>query len=243
MESLSKMTEDCKRHCRLKIRDILVKMVRKFGIEPIINMVPQSDEMMLKRLKNIRKIENRKQKTKDDKKNKEEDSEEEFNLKRMPKSMEEILADSDEEFDDVDMNDGGKNSKRQKKKTWIQESVDNIVDFADPTASKNIVGSYLFLIYFYRKKIDYSILQNDFKLSATKPGVTVSKEAKEKCKDSGFKTAEDGRLLITDNTDDESNDEEETKKKKKISFLGMNEDDDYGKLFFFLLNININWDY
>lgn len=85
MESLSKMTDDCKRHFRQKVRDIIVKMVRKFGIEPISNMVPQSDETMHKRLKNIRKIENRKQKTKDDKKSKDEDSEEEFNLKRMPK--------------------------------------------------------------------------------------------------------------------------------------------------------------
>lgn len=59
--------------------------------------------------------------------------------------MEEILADSDEEFEDVDMEDGGKNSKRPKTKTWIQESEDNIVDFADPTVSKNIVGLYLLL--------------------------------------------------------------------------------------------------
>lgn len=78
------MTDDCKRHCRLKVRDILVKMVRKFGIEPILNMVPETDETMRKRLKNIRKIENRKQKTKDDGKN-QNDSEEEFALKRMPK--------------------------------------------------------------------------------------------------------------------------------------------------------------
>lgn len=69
-----------------------------------------------------------------------------------------------------------------------------------------------------------------FEFLATKPGVAVSKTDKEKSKDSGFKTAEDGRLIITDNTDDES-DEEETKKKKKSSFLGMNENDDYGKLF------------
>ncbi|XP_043477342.1 RRP12-like protein isoform X1 [Leptopilina heterotoma] len=199
VESLSKMTDDCKRHCRLKVRDILIKMARKFGIEPILNMVPETDETMRKRLKNIRKIENRKQKTKDDKKS-QNDGEEEFSLKRMPKSMEEILADSDEEFDDVDMKDGGKNSKLSKTKTWIQESEDNIVDFADPTASKNIV--------------------------ATKPGVSLSKPVKGNSKDSGFKTAGDGRLIINDDTDNES-DEEETKKKKKTPFLGMKEDDDY----------------
>ena len=86
VEALSKMTDDCKRHFRQKVRDILVKMVRKFGIENITNMVPNSDETMYKRLKNIRKIETRKQKVKEEK-NKDEDSDEEFNLKRMPKRL------------------------------------------------------------------------------------------------------------------------------------------------------------
>ena len=74
--------------------------------------------------------------------------------------------------------------------------------------------------------------------SATKPGVSSGKPVKEKPKDIGFKTAPDGRLIITDDKDDESDEEEEKgkKTKKKLSFLGMNEDD-YGiKTFFAEIN-------
>ncbi|XP_033220095.1 RRP12-like protein [Belonocnema kinseyi] len=200
MQALSNMTDDCKRHFRQKVRDILVKMARKFGIETITAMVPRSDENMHKRLKNIRKIEARKQKAKEEVKNKEEDSDEEFNLKRMPKSIDEILADSDDEFEDVEMKDAGRNPKQPRRKTWIQESEDNIVDFADPTVSKSIY--------------------------ATKPGTSGANPVKEKSKDIAFKTAPDGRLIITDDKDDESDDGDEgKKKKKKLSFLGTDEDD------------------
>lgn len=72
--------------------------------------------------------------------------------------MDEILADSDEEFDDVDMENGGKNSKLPKTKTWIQESEENIVDFADPTASKNIVGLYLFLNLIKNNYLNFFII-------------------------------------------------------------------------------------
>ena len=58
--------------------------------------------------------------------------------------MEEILADSEEEFEDTEMEDASKNPKRARKKTWIQESEDNIVDFADTTAAKNIIGWFLY---------------------------------------------------------------------------------------------------
>lgn len=57
-------------------------------------------------------------------------------------SLEEILADSDQEFSDSD-NESTKGPKRKsKKKAWIQEDGDNIVDFIDPTAAKNISGFY-----------------------------------------------------------------------------------------------------
>ena len=67
--------------------------------------------------------------------------------------MEEILADSDEDFDGTDDEESVKTHKRKtKKKTWIQESEDNIVDFIDPGAAKNISGklftiSIIFIIY------------------------------------------------------------------------------------------------
>ena len=62
-------------------------------------------------------------------------------------SLEEILADSDEEFDDSDKESvktqKSIKSQKSKKKTWIQESEDNIVDFIDPSAARNISGKIL----------------------------------------------------------------------------------------------------
>ena len=80
------MTDDCKRHFRQKVRDIMVKLIRKFGTDIISGMIPTSDQTMHKRLKNIRKIETRKQKLKEQKKEmKDDESDEEFNVKRKPK--------------------------------------------------------------------------------------------------------------------------------------------------------------
>lgn len=142
VQALSGMTEDCKRHFRQKVRDILVKLVRKFSIETVLSFIPTSDEMMHKRLKNIRKIEARKQKDKESRKVKEaEDNDDTFNIKRSPKSLDEILADSDEEFEDVETEDNEKSRKKSaRKKTWITEGGDNIVDFVDPTTARSITG-------------------------------------------------------------------------------------------------------
>lgn len=85
---LTSMTEDCKRHFRQKVRDIITKLIRKFGVDTISAMVPASDVVMHKRLKNIRKIEARKQKVKEQKKANLNDSQEddEFTTKRKPKT-------------------------------------------------------------------------------------------------------------------------------------------------------------
>lgn len=86
VQALTNMTDDCKRHFRQKVRDIMIKLIRKFGTDVITGMVPVSDQIMHKRLKNIRKIETRKQKLKEQTNNKKNDeSDEEFNVKRKPK--------------------------------------------------------------------------------------------------------------------------------------------------------------
>ncbi|XP_015121144.1 RRP12-like protein [Diachasma alloeum] len=199
VQGLVGMTDDCKRHFRQKVRDILVKLVRKFGTDTIVGMVPAGDEMMHKRLRNIKKIEARKQKAREERKGKGEgeDGDEEFNVKRMPKSVEDILADSDEEFDDGDGEEP--KGKRSSRKTWIKEGGDDIVDFADPSAARSI--------------------------TATRPGASGSVR-KPREKDHGFKTAEDGRLIIKD-SDDESEEGAKRKKGKKPPFLGSDSEDDY----------------
>ncbi|KAK0081235.1 hypothetical protein PV325_012542 [Microctonus aethiopoides] len=212
VQSMTKMTDDCKRHFRQKVRDILVKLVRKFGINIITDLVPASEEVLHKRLKNIRKIETRKQKAKEEKNSKgndENDDEEEFNVKRRPKTIEEILADSDEEFDEVEDNDDEKSKKKGVRKAWIQENAENIVDLIDPSATKSI--------------------------TATKPGQSNLVIHKKKSKNSGFKMTEDGKLIIRDNDDDDDDDDDDNtnettdnkkKKKNKLPFLGGDSEDD-----------------
>ena len=60
MKALSMMTPDCKRHFRQKTRDLLTVFVRKFGYDVVLDLTPSGDAVLLKRLKNIRKVEQRK---------------------------------------------------------------------------------------------------------------------------------------------------------------------------------------
>jgi len=142
VDALSQMNEDCKRHFRQKVRDIFTKLIRKYGIGSISSMV-STDATLQKRLKNINKIEDAKRKKRELERMKksENENDEEFNAKRKPKSIEEILADSDEEFDATENEESQKHKKKiSKKKAWIQETEENIVNLADPAAARNITS-------------------------------------------------------------------------------------------------------
>lgn len=161
INALSQMNEDCKRHFRQKIRDIFTKLIRKYGIGPISSMVPSSDVILHKRLKNINKIEDAKRKKREFERAKklENDNDMEFNAKRKPKSIEEILADSDEEFEATENEESTKNKKRTSRKdAWIQENEENIVDLIDPAAARNITS--WFMIHFKHKH--FSLIINRF---------------------------------------------------------------------------------
>ncbi|KAJ8983810.1 hypothetical protein NQ317_008936 [Molorchus minor] len=190
VKSLCGMTEDCKRHFRLKIRDVLDRLVRKYGCESLTPFIPTTDTVMYKRLRNLRKLNARKKRMKDAEKEEQEGDSEEFTIKAKPKSMEEILADSDSELEDMET-DVPKSRNKKQGSTWIEEDPDTIIDFTDPSVAS--------------------------KITATKPGQTpvFFPEKKKKEKDRGFKMAPDGRLIIKD--DDGENSEDDAKK-NKISF-------------------------
>lgn len=84
MKGLTGMTEDCKRHFRLKIRDILDRLVRKYGCESLTPFVPNDDTVMYKRLRNLRKLNARKKRRKESEQDEYSD-EEEFTVKAKPK--------------------------------------------------------------------------------------------------------------------------------------------------------------
>lgn len=94
VKTLTGITEDCKRKFRQKIRDIYDRLMRKFGADIIIPLVPTHDGTTLTRLKAIKKIQNRKNKQKLEQKEKEKkvkknsriNSELMFNVKQKPKT-------------------------------------------------------------------------------------------------------------------------------------------------------------
>lgn len=93
-------------------------------------------------------------------------------------SMDELLRDTDSEEEGETKGAHKPRDRTQAKLAWLQEGGD-IMDFLDPSASKEVL--------------------------ATKPG--EKREQNTKKKEAEFKTAPDGRLIIT-----ESSDEEETEK-------------------------------
>lgn len=142
MKALTDMTEDCKRHFRLKVRDILDRLVRKYGADSITPHIPTSDTVMYKRLRNLRKLNARKKKQKEQKKEQEEEeaSDEDFIVHAKSRSVEEILADSDSEFEDMETDQPKHNKIKKKTNAWIEEDPDSIVDFTDPSAVSKITG-------------------------------------------------------------------------------------------------------
>jgi len=81
------MTDDSKHHFRLKTRYLLDRLVRKFGFDTIVAMVPASDIITHKRLRNMRKMQARKKnmQAKEDADESESDPEKSFTVKARPK--------------------------------------------------------------------------------------------------------------------------------------------------------------
>merc|ERR550519_1637382 len=194
VNSLCKMTEDCKRHFRLKTRYLFDRLVRKFDYDVIKSLIPKDDETTLKRLNNIRKIQAHKKKSdeKNNDDNSDADENDEFRIKSKPKSIDEILAesempDNDDEDMDTDSNKKRVQVRRKKKSaTYIAEenNGETIVDFLDPSASQKVRSS----------------LANPNAGSA----------AKQKKKDE-FEMTPDGKFIIHDSEEEE----EDTFKKPK----------------------------
>lgn len=87
VKSIASMTDDCKKHSRIKIRDILDRLLRKFGYETVHDLIPSDDAIMLKRLNNLRKTNERKKRLKNSETEGEENSDDDlqFSVKNKPK--------------------------------------------------------------------------------------------------------------------------------------------------------------
>ncbi|KAK9501974.1 hypothetical protein O3M35_012592 [Rhynocoris fuscipes] len=212
----SNMTDNCKRHNRTKTRDILSRLIRWFGGETVLKLVPNKDETLRIRVRNLAKIQKRRQKLRESERSSKATTDiSTFTVDNKQTSIEEILNESDSDIaldeDEDDDKEDRRKSKKKKQKTWITETPDDIVDFTDIRSSHKITG--------------------------TKPGTNMPllnvKKPKPKTE---FKTAPDGRLIIVDekpkynnDSDDEDEDLMSNKKKKKKSVIpGLEDfDDDY----------------
>ncbi|CAG9126433.1 unnamed protein product [Plutella xylostella] len=181
--SLSGMTDDCKRHARMEIGYFLSRMIRKYGADTVEKLIPVTDEVMLKRLRNIRKMENRKKRQKEGQKEQQSDAESDTPI-RGSKTLEDILADSDSDLEYMDEEEP-RPKKKGKTQAWIQDDPENIVDLADVSASRKITAT---------------------NPQHKKKALEVQSQKK---KDGGFRTAADGRLIIADDGADDDDDDDE----------------------------------
>ena len=179
VSALVNMPEDCKRHFRVKTKFLLERLVRKFGWDFISSLVPKHDVNMHKRLRNMRKELARRARTVAEDSGAD-DEDLTMGVKKQ-KSMEEILADSSDEENDMDEDDHKSKDKKSKTKkvpqTWIKETGDEVVDLLATNAAQSV--------------------------SSTNPKAAKSLPEKAAKKKEVFKVSSDGKLIINDDSDDD----------------------------------------
>ncbi|KAK8775267.1 hypothetical protein V5799_031383 [Amblyomma americanum] len=138
------MSEDCRKHFRLKLRDIFAKLIRKFGYENIVGLVPESYRKLAVR---VRKLEQRKKRKK---KARELQVMQEDNVvssavpgKACVEGIEQILqSSSEDESEKVCDKSQGRKKTTVAARAWIEEQgEDDIVDFLDTSAGKQILST------------------------------------------------------------------------------------------------------
>ncbi|XP_049646755.1 RRP12-like protein isoform X2 [Suncus etruscus] len=176
MDSIGKLSDDMRRHFRMKLRNLFTKFIRKFGFELVKGLLPAEYHKVLV---NIRKAEARakrhralNQAAMED----ESQEEEEEPAQGKGDSIEEILADSEDEEEEEDDRSRGREQRklaRQRSQAWLKEGGgDEPLNFLDPKVAQRVL--------------------------ATQPGLGQGK------KDHGFKVSADGRLIIREEEEEEN---------------------------------------
>ncbi|NWI52355.1 RRP12 protein, partial [Calyptomena viridis] len=177
LEAVGNLSDDMRRHFRMKLRNLFIKFIRKFGFELVKGLLPAEYHKVLV---NIRKAEarNRKQRAL---KQAAADTDEEEAPPAQPRgdSMEEILADSEDEEEEEERQQSKEWRKqaRQKGQAWLKEGEeDEPLNFLDPNVSQRVL--------------------------ATKPGPKRSRGVSH-----DFQMSEDGRLIIHEEEEEVDDDE------------------------------------
>uniref|UniRef100_A0A8C6NAX8 RRP12-like protein n=1 Tax=Melopsittacus undulatus TaxID=13146 RepID=A0A8C6NAX8_MELUD len=169
LEAVGNLSDDMRRHFRMKLRNLLTKFIRKFGFELVKGLLPAEFHKVLV---NLRKAEARNRKQRALRRAAASADEEEAPpAQPRGESMEEILADSEDEEEELEegkRSKEGRKQARQKGQAWLKEGEeDEPLNFLDPNVSQRVL--------------------------ATKPG---TKRARGVSHD--FRMSEDGRLIIHD---------------------------------------------
>ncbi|KFP62605.1 RRP12-like, partial [Cariama cristata] len=178
LEAVGNLSDDMRRHFRMKLRNLFTKFIRKFGFELVKGLLPAEYHKVLV---NIRKAEARSRKQRA-LRQAAADTEEEEELPAQPRgdSMEEILADSEDEEEEEEERQQSKERRkqaRQKGQAWLKEGEeDEPLNFLDPNVSQRVL--------------------------ATKPGPKRSRGVSH-----DFQVSEDGRLIIHEEEEEVDDDE------------------------------------
>ncbi|KFQ19444.1 RRP12-like, partial [Mesitornis unicolor] len=186
LEAVGNLSDDMRRHFRMKLRNLFTRFIRKFGFELVKGLLPAEYHKVLV---NIRKAENRADRQ-DPPSRKQRalrqaaaDTDEEEAPRAQPRgeSMEEILADSEDEEDEEEERQQSKEQRKQawqKGQAWLKEGEeDEPLNFLDPNVSQRVL--------------------------ATKPGPKRSRGVSH-----DFQVSEDGRLIIHEEEEEEMDDDE-----------------------------------
>ncbi|NXC39665.1 RRP12 protein, partial [Penelope pileata] len=141
LEAVGNLSDDMRRHFRMKLRNLFTKFMRKFGFELVQGLLPAEYHKVLV---NIRKAEARSRKQRALRKAAAETEEEEAPAQPKGDSMEEILADSEEEEEEEErrQSKARKKQARQRGQAWLKEGEeDEPLNFLDPKVSQRVLAT------------------------------------------------------------------------------------------------------
>ncbi|KAK8775053.1 hypothetical protein V5799_010415 [Amblyomma americanum] len=137
------MSEDCRKHFQLELRDLFAELICKFGYENIVGLVPESYRKLAVRVRKLEQCKKRKEKTRELQVMQEDDVvSSAVPGKACVEGIEQILlSSSEDESEKVRDKSPGRRKTTAAADAWIEEQGDDIVDFLDTSAGKQILST------------------------------------------------------------------------------------------------------
>ncbi|XP_059586238.1 RRP12-like protein isoform X2 [Alligator mississippiensis] len=170
LEAVGALSDDMRRHFRTKLKNLFTKFIRKFGFELVQGLLPAAHHKVLL---NIRKAEGRGRRQRALRQAAARDQDPEALPRPRGDSMEEVLADSDEEEEEEEEERGRRGPRQPRGQAWLKEGAgDEPLNFLDSNVAQRVL--------------------------ATRPGSSRAGRASR-----DFGVSEDGRLIIREDEDED----------------------------------------